>query len=213
VVYSIKDLIHGAFDNPNIAAKARENMIFPFWNFIVGPKIACHTNPYRLEDGILKVMVSSSSWAQQLSFMKEQILRGYLEMTGEELVKDIRFQIGKKIPDSGKKDKVEQLTLDFNKFKYPDEFQLGRIQLPVETLFLIDEQVKFIKDEQLRTQMKSVMEKDFKIKIWKEMKGWKLCPLCNVFMEPGQKICMICNLDDNKPKKKSRGRKKQGGKM
>ena len=48
MVYSIKDLIHGAFDNPNIAAKARENMIFPFWNFIVGSKIACHTHPYRL---------------------------------------------------------------------------------------------------------------------------------------------------------------------
>ncbi len=211
MVYSIKDLIHGAFDNPNIAAKARENMIFPFWNFIVGPKIAGHTTPYRLENGILKVMVSSSSWAQQLSFMKEQILRGYLELTGEELVKDIRFQIGKKIPDSEKKEKVEQLTLDFNKYKYPDEFQLGRIQLPSDTVCLIDEQVKFIKDEQLREQMKSVMEKDFKIRVWKEMKGWKPCPVCNVFMEPGQKVCMICNLGD-KPKKKSRGRKKQGDK-
>jgi len=212
LVYSIKDLIHGAFDNPNIAAKARENMIFPFWNFIVGPKIACHTNPYRLENGILKVMVSSSSWAQQLSFMKEQILRGYLELTGEELVKDIRFQIGKKADDGKKKEKVEQLTLDFNKYKYPDEFQLGRIQLPPDTVCLIDEQVRFIKDEQLRDQMKSVMEKDFKIRIWKEMKGWKPCPVCNVFMEPGQKICMICNLED-KPKKKSRGRKKQSDKI
>lgn len=212
MVYSIKDLIHGAFDNPNIAAKARENMIFPFWNFIVGPKIACHTNPYRLENGILKVMVSSSSWAQQLSFMKEQILRGYLELTGEELVKDIRFQIGKKADDGKKKEKVEQLTLDFNKYKYPDEFQLGRIQLPPDTVCLIDEQVRFIKDEQLRDQMKSVMEKDFKIRIWKEMKGWKPCPVCNVFMEPGQKICMICNLED-KPKKKSRGRKKQSDKI
>ncbi|MEQ8188240.1 MAG: DUF721 domain-containing protein [Candidatus Eremiobacterota bacterium] len=211
MVYSIKDLIHGAFDNPNIAAKARENMIFPFWNFIVGPKIACHTNPYRLENGILKVMVSSSSWAQQLSFMKEQILRGYLELTGEELVKDIRFQIGKKADDGKKKEKVEQLTLDFNKYKYPDEFQLGRIQLLPDTVCLIDEQVRFIKDEQLRAQMKSVMEKDFKIRIWKEMKGWKPCPVCNVFMEPGQKICMICNLED-KPKKKSRGRKKQSDK-
>ena len=211
MVYSIKDLIHGAFDNPNIAAKARENMIFRFWSFIVGPKIACHANPYRLENGILKVMVTSSSWAQQLSFMKEQILRGYLELTGEELVKDIRFQIGKKTDTGEKKGKIEQLTLDFNKYKYPDEFQLGRIQLPPDTVSMIDGQVKFIKDEQLREQMKSVMEKDFKIRIWKEMKGWKPCPVCNVFMEPGQKVCMICNLGD-KPKKKSRGRKKQSDK-
>ncbi|OQA17284.1 MAG: hypothetical protein BWY64_02152 [bacterium ADurb.Bin363] len=205
-MYSIKDLIEGAFDNPHIAAKARENMIFPFWSVIVGPKIAAHAKPYKLENGILKVIVTSSTWSQQLSFMKDQILRGYLDMIGEELVRDIRFQIGKRLPDTKKGHKTEQLSLDFEN-KFPDEFQLSRINLSEDTILLIKEQVKFIKDEQLREQMLLLIEKDFKIKLWKEQKGWKPCHQCQVLIEPGKDLCIICELEGNKGRKKREKKK------
>ena len=206
--YSIKDLLEVAFNNPNLLDKTRENIVFPLWNVVVGQKIALKAHPYKLENGVLKVIVKSSTWTQQLSFMKEQIIRAYLDLTGEEIVKDINFYTGrgfrKNIEET---DKVEQLTLDFNKKEAPGEFELNSIKLSEETNELIEEYVRSIEDEKLKNQIRALIEKDFKAKYWKEKMGWKPCPTCKVLMDPKIKSCAICGL--NPKKKKKRGRPKK----
>ena len=186
-------------------------MIFPLWNVVVGPKVALKAHPYKLENGILKVIVYGSTWTQQLSFMKEQIITGYMDLIGEELVKDIQFYTGKKLLRQKVENfnETEQLTLDFNKENYPDEFQLNRIKLSEEKQNSIEEYVRSIQDEKLKSQIRALIEKDFKAKAWKENMGWKACSTCNVLMDPTKGICSICSLIDNNEKKKKKSEKKK----
>lgn len=171
-------------------------MVFPLWNVVVGPKISLKAHPFKLENGILKVIVSSSTWTQQLEFMKEQIIREYMELTGEELVKDIKFYTGRKIPchDFSNEAKGDQLDLDFKKDSWPDTFQINRITLPKETVNLINSQVEHIHDDKLKKQIYSLIETDLKAKIWKKQMGWKNCPSCHGLMAPDDEICMICEI-------------------
>jgi len=212
--YSIKDLLEVAFKNTALRDKSKENMVFPLWNVVVGQKIALKAHPYRLENGTLKVIVSSSTWTQQLSFMKEQIIKSYLDLTGEEIVKDIKFYTGRRSKNFNPEepDKTEQLTMNFDKKTCPDEFELSRIKLSEEVSALITEYVSSIGDEKFKKQIGYLIEKDFKVKIWKKNMGWKPCPSCNVLMEPESKVCVICGLKEEKEKKKKkRGRKKDKG--
>ena len=168
-------------------------MVFPLWNLVVGPKISMKAHPYRLENGVLKVVVNNSTWMQQLSFMKEQIIKGYLEMTGEELVKDIKFFTGKKNTGNYEKNR-DELSRKIKPDNSPDEFQLKRMDLPEETLNSIKENVKYIKDENLQKQIYNLIETDMKSKKWQTQMGWKKCPACEGPMEPDDNICMICDI-------------------
>ncbi|NMD04412.1 MAG: DUF721 domain-containing protein, partial [Deltaproteobacteria bacterium] len=53
-------------------------------------------------NGTLFVKTTSSIWGQQLHFIKEEILKKINEITGQHLVKEIRFSVGH-IPSSGVK--------------------------------------------------------------------------------------------------------------
>ena len=205
-MYSIKDLLDDAFKNSNISSRLKENMIFPLWPSIVGSKIASNAKPQRLENGVLKVSVSGSTWLQQLTFMKSDILKSYRDFIGEELIKDIRFYTGNSYEDRETKNKpsIEQLAMDFNSYNIPDEFQFNRMELEEGDKLLIEAQLKEIKDEELKEQMRKLIEKDFKINLWKKNKGWKPCPECNVLIDPKHIICGFCNTEINKKEKKKK---------
>jgi len=208
-MYVIKDLLDDAFKNSNITSRLKENMVFPLWPSIVGSKIASNTKPERLENGVLKVSVSGSAWLQQLTFMKSDILKSYRDFIGSDLIKDIRFYTGNsyKEKDTRSKPAIEQLAMDFNSYNVPDEFQFNRLELGEGDKLQIEEQVKDIKDEELKEQMKKIIEKDFKIKLWKKNKGWKPCPECSILIDPTHNKCDFCNISKAE-KKKSKQHKK-----
>ena len=45
------------------------------WEQAVGPRVAEVSTPIRLENGKLFVRVSNSAWRQELSLMRQEILR------------------------------------------------------------------------------------------------------------------------------------------
>ena len=65
------------------------------WDEIVGRDIALRTRPESLRNGLLRVRVADSVWAQELSFHKPVImkrLRKFLE--DEQIVSDVMFYVG-----------------------------------------------------------------------------------------------------------------------
>ena len=62
------------------------------WRSIVGPRIAERSKPLKLEQGELRLMVSSSAWAQELSLLQEDLIER-LKGAGFSVSK-IRFQVG-----------------------------------------------------------------------------------------------------------------------
>ncbi len=64
------------------------------WNSAVGKSVAENAQPFALKGKILLVNVTSSSWIQQLQFLKNDILTKINISAGKELVEEIKFKIG-----------------------------------------------------------------------------------------------------------------------
>ena len=71
-----------------------EEGILAVWPDIVGKEVARRARPGAFRDGILFVKVTSSTWVQELEFMKDEFIERINETMGEDLVDEIRFEVG-----------------------------------------------------------------------------------------------------------------------
>ena len=78
----------------NLGLKVKQYRIWDVWNSVVGEAIARQAQPQQIRAMVLWVNVSSSTWMQQLEFMKRQIVERINERIGEKVISDIRFRIG-----------------------------------------------------------------------------------------------------------------------
>lgn len=66
------------------------------WKEIVGDHIAARSKPESINRGVLSVRVVSSTWAQELAFQKEIILKRLQKFLGdEEVLRDVHFYVGR----------------------------------------------------------------------------------------------------------------------
>jgi predicted nucleic acid-binding Zn ribbon protein len=59
--------------------------VFSRWEEVVGPGVAGHTRPLRLESGVLVVAVDQPAWATQVRSLGPEILGKLQGLTGEQL--------------------------------------------------------------------------------------------------------------------------------
>jgi predicted nucleic acid-binding Zn ribbon protein len=65
------------------------------WPEVVGPAVAGHCQPRRLEDdGTLQVVADSAAWATQLSYLQGKLLDRLDAIVGPGVVKDVRIRTG-----------------------------------------------------------------------------------------------------------------------
>lgn len=65
------------------------------WPDVVGPAVAGHCQPRRLEDdGTLQVVADSAAWATQLSYLQGKLLDRLSAILGPGIVKDVRIRTG-----------------------------------------------------------------------------------------------------------------------
>lgn len=62
----------------------------------MGPTVAQNTEPVGLNRGVLYLWVKSSSWMQQLTFMKDPILDTLNKKLGRPMIKNIRFTLDRR---------------------------------------------------------------------------------------------------------------------
>jgi hypothetical protein len=70
---------------PRPGAAAAMGTVFATWGQIVGPAVARHTRPLRLEGGTLVVAVDQPPWATEMRVLAPGILTRLTEQTGERL--------------------------------------------------------------------------------------------------------------------------------
>ena len=69
------------------------------WRELVGEHLAAHTWPDQIRFKKLHLIVRSSVWMQQLTFLKPMLLEKLNARAGTDLVRDITFKVGD-IPDA-----------------------------------------------------------------------------------------------------------------
>lgn len=93
----IGEILFKALKRRGMTPKLEDNSLFKFWAKAVGPQISAQTQPDFLRNGTLFVKTTSSVWVQQLHFMKEEIRLKLNELSGKDVLKEIRFSVGHKL--------------------------------------------------------------------------------------------------------------------
>ena len=70
----------------------QEYEAFRDWNEVVGDVVAQVSVPIKVIKGIMYVSVKNSTWRQELSMQKPQILKKFEARFGRDVITDIRFQ-------------------------------------------------------------------------------------------------------------------------
>lgn len=91
----VADLLTTALHGKPAEKRLREGKIWLVWEGTVGPTIAAQARPTGFRDGILTVMVASSPWMQQLTFLKRDIIVRLNSRLGSDLIKDIYLRAGR----------------------------------------------------------------------------------------------------------------------
>jgi predicted nucleic acid-binding Zn ribbon protein len=90
----VDSILEKVLSSLNLGIKVKQYQIWEVWDSVVGEHIAGQAQPHQIRSMILWVTVSSSTWMQQLEFMKQLIIDRLNERIGEEVIKNIRFRIG-----------------------------------------------------------------------------------------------------------------------
>ncbi|MBE3520163.1 MAG: DUF721 domain-containing protein [Firmicutes bacterium] len=77
-------------------AAARRYRVYELWNTVVGPRIARHAQVFQVQGAVLTVKTSSPVWAQELTFMKEELLQKLNAALPGAAFEDLRFVVERK---------------------------------------------------------------------------------------------------------------------
>ncbi len=91
----LSEILEKSLKRLDLAGRLTEHGVWPIWNETVGPTIARNAQPEKIRNGTLFVKVTSSTWMQQLQYMKEMIADKLNQRMGKEVVKNIFFVVGR----------------------------------------------------------------------------------------------------------------------
>ena len=70
---------------------AAEARVFGEWEKVVGPEVAAHSRPVKLEDGELTVEAESTAWATQLRLLAAKLIKRIAGEVGDGIVKRLHI--------------------------------------------------------------------------------------------------------------------------
>ncbi len=94
-------LLDGLFRRLGLQKQAHEWRVLAAWHEAAGAKLAAHARAERLVGNTLYVRVATAAWANELGYLKQQLLEKLCEALGGQGVKELRFTVGplKDAPD------------------------------------------------------------------------------------------------------------------
>lgn|SRR3989338_6655375 len=99
---SVHTVLEHLFSKKGWNSKLKEYRIWTHWPHVVGPQLAHRCFPLKLQNLVLTLGVSNSTWLTQLQFMKLELIEKVKEKLQIHL-KDIAFRIQDLPPSSDKK--------------------------------------------------------------------------------------------------------------
>jgi predicted nucleic acid-binding Zn ribbon protein len=68
--------------------------LLPLWRRVVDERVSSRTEPIKIKDRTLYVSTASPAWAQELNFLKKEIIVKFNHLAGQEVINNIKFKSG-----------------------------------------------------------------------------------------------------------------------
>jgi len=181
--------VHSFLQSQELSQRLRPHLAKVHWEGVVGPQVAGVTQVESVRDGVLFVRVKNSVWANELTLLKEDMLRRLNSKLGGRVLTDIHFKA------SGlARDKKKPLTISV---PTPTAQDLARIVLSEEVRARVEDALIGITEEALRGRIRRVMLRAARTDEWKRRQGWTPCPRCGALAAPGfesepHPLCDLC---------------------
>lgn len=92
---SVADILESTFKHLHISKQLKKYESFQHWPEVVGDDLAKVAYPEKISGNkILVVRVLNSTWAQELTFKKNEILEKMNNLSNNVYLEDVRFLIG-----------------------------------------------------------------------------------------------------------------------
>lgn len=162
----IRELLHEAFRRSGLVRGVQRAEAVVAWRGIVGDEVARFAAAAALQQGTLVVDVSDPETAMHLGLQRHHLIRAYAERLGPDVVRDIRFRVGRPATPVERHDPAPHVGADPRALAalardlqgVPDELSGPALQAGAALLAL-----------QAR----------------RRAAGWRPCQVCGVLHEPG----------------------------
>ena len=168
--------VDGFFQSQELLAALRPHLAKARWAEVVGPQVANVTQVEAVRDGVLVVRVKNSVWANELTLLKDDMVRRLNLALGGRILTDIHFKASglarvKKAPV-----KPPEQT--------PTDTELARIALSAEARARVQASTRGIADPALRQRVQQAMTRAARTEEWKRRHGWLPCARCGSLAAP-----------------------------
>ncbi len=180
--------VNSFLQSQELASMLRPHLAKVHWEGVVGPQVAGVTQVESVRDGVLFVRVKNSVWANELTLLKEDMLRRLNSKLGGRVLTDIHFKASGLARDKKKQGKIEVPT--------PSAQELAQIVLSEEVGSRIESALLGITEDALRGRIRAVMLHAARTDEWKRRQGWSPCPRCGALASPADAevtpLCALC---------------------
>jgi predicted nucleic acid-binding Zn ribbon protein len=68
--------------------------VLSLWGRVVDERVGKQTEAVKIRNRVLYVSARSAAWAQELTFLKNKIIKKFNQEAGKEVIRDIKFRAG-----------------------------------------------------------------------------------------------------------------------
>jgi len=160
--------------------------ILDLWENVVGEMVSKHSRPDRIVGGILYIEVKNSSWINEISFLRTDIIDKYNQTLKQKYIKDIKFFLKKNDSQN-----IKSFSTPKKNIKESERL-ITLKKLPSGEKQDIESSISEIDDEKLRKSLQKFLETSRKKQLALIEKGWKKCIKCNSLHQGKNSFCKFC---------------------
>lgn len=167
----------------------REASAVVLWPAVVGEQIAAATEAERVRDGVLYVVARSHTWAFELTFHRDQILKGLNARLGRNTIKEIRFRPGIIRTPGAPPAPPEPV---------PNPEELAAISLDAAELSSVEEEAARAADPEMQAVVRRLLTNECKRAKWRRAQGYRECAACGALYADGGAVCPACRTEERR---------------
>ena len=188
------DVIASGLGKFDLVQGLRPHMAKAIWPKVVGPQVAAATQTVEIRGGdVLVIRAKHSSWANELTLIKDDIIRRLNRELGGNVIRDLYIDASGLRPDAHPTEPVEPEP------PAPKAHEIESAPVSPWKVLDIEKKVASIKDPSLRSRLRNNLIRMSQAAEWKRENGWFPCESCGSLALPRAEkksphLCDVCSV-------------------